>query len=264
MPSSHDANGSIPMDMSSLGVMDLDLSLLPDAFGLQAFDHGKPLTRMMPGSNPCELRLMLPDSMLGTNGFHDVLIDNLAASPSWRSGHISLADATALRQRWPKAVFRTMSRLAPALERLRRGARNRSDRAFRHNAPGFGAVCDVRIDSALDVHMLKFHLELAQLWCCLVERCAVWKGSVHACLEHFTEKHGGSTFFALKNVAKFFPPWTVTCSVWQTALRPDVSGIAVDVCLFHEARCRLVHRYRVYKDPFPHPALRGGVIPRPV
>ena len=50
MPSSHDANGSIPMDMCSLGVMDLDLSLSPDAFGLRAFDHGKPLTRMLPGS----------------------------------------------------------------------------------------------------------------------------------------------------------------------------------------------------------------------
>ena len=65
-------------------------------------------------------------------------------------------------------------------------------------------------------------------------------------------------FFALKNVAKFFPPWTVTRDVWQTALRPDVSGIAVDARLFHEAGCRLVHRYRVYKDRFPHPALRGG------
>ena len=36
MPSSHDANGLISMDMSSLGVMDLDLSLSPDAFGLHA------------------------------------------------------------------------------------------------------------------------------------------------------------------------------------------------------------------------------------
>ena len=90
----------------------------------------------------------------------------------------------------------------------------------------------------------------------------VWKGSVPACLEHLTEKHGGSTFFALKNVAKFFPPWTVTRSIWLAALRPDVSGVAVDALLFHEAGRRLVHRYRVYKDPFPHPALRGGVIPR--
>ena len=85
-----------------------------------------------------------------------------------------------------------------------------------------------------------------------------WKGSVRACLDHLTEKHGGSTFFAVKNVAKFFPPWTVTRYVWQTALRLDVSDIAVDACLFHEAGCRLVRRYRVYKDPFPHPALRGG------
>ena len=169
---------------------------------------------------------------------------------------------TALRRRWPKAVFKTLSRLAPEVERLRRGARNQSDRAFRHNAPGFCAVCDVRTDSALDVHMLTFHLELTQLWRCPVEWCTVWKGSVRACLEHLTEKHGGSTFCALKNVAKFFPSWTVTRSVWQAALQPDVSGIAVDARLFHEAGCRLVHRYRVYKDPFPHPALRGGVVPR--
>ena len=110
--------------------------------------------------------------------------------------------------------------------------------------------------------MIAFHLELAQLWRCPVEWCAVWKGSVCACLEHLTEKHGGLTFFALKNVAKFFPPCTVTRSVWLNALRPDVSGVAVDALLFHEAGRRLVHRYRVYKDPFPHPALRDGVVPR--
>ena len=100
------------------------------------------------------------------------------------------------------------------------------------------------------------------LWRCLVEWCAVWKGSVRACQEHLTEKHGGSSLFDLQNVAKFFPPWTVSRQVWQMALRPDVSGIAVDARLFHEFGCRLVHHYRVYKDPFPHPALRDGVIPR--
>ena len=88
--------------------MDLDLSLSPDAFGLRAFDSKKPLTRMLPGSSPCDLRLMLPDSKVGTDGFHDVLIENLSASPAWRSSHISPADVTALRRRWPKAVFRTM------------------------------------------------------------------------------------------------------------------------------------------------------------
>ena len=47
MLSSRDAKGSIPMDMGSLVVVDLDLSISPDAFGLRAFDHEKPLTRML-------------------------------------------------------------------------------------------------------------------------------------------------------------------------------------------------------------------------
>ena len=89
--------------MCSLGVVDLDLSLSPDAFGLRAFDHEKPLTRILPGSNPCELQLMLLDSKLGTDRLHDAIIDNLAASPTWRSGHVLPADMTALRRRWPKA-----------------------------------------------------------------------------------------------------------------------------------------------------------------
>ena len=101
---SHDSDKSDPKDLCSLGVVDLTLS--PDAFGLQAFDPSKPLTRMLPGSSPCELRLMLPD--ISTEGFHDVIIENLAASLTWRSRHISPGDVTSLGRRWPKAVFRTM------------------------------------------------------------------------------------------------------------------------------------------------------------
>ena len=59
---SQDVDGSDPKDLCSLSVLDLDLSLSPDAFGLRAFDTKKPLTCMLPGSFPCELRLMLPDS----------------------------------------------------------------------------------------------------------------------------------------------------------------------------------------------------------
>ena len=54
--------------------------------------------------------------------------------------------------------------------------------------------------------------------------------------------------------------WTVTREFWEQALKPEISGIAVDVRLFHESGRRLVHRYRVYRDPLPHPALREGRI----
>ena len=34
----------------------------------------------------------------------------------------------------------------------------------------------------------------------------------------------------------------------------------MDIQLFHESGRRLVHKYRVYRDPLPHPALREGRI----
>ena len=108
MRRSHDENGSIQMNMYSLGVMDLDLSISPDVFGLRAFDNEKPVTRMLPGSSPCELRLMIPDDKLGKDGFHDVIIENLSGTPTWRSSHVSLAEVTTLRRQWPKAVFKTL------------------------------------------------------------------------------------------------------------------------------------------------------------
>ena len=141
-----------------------------DGFGLVlAFDQDSPITRMLPGSTPCELRLMLHDAKLGIDGIHDVIIENLSASPTWRSSHISPADITALRRRWPKTVFSTLSRRAPDVERLRRDAPKRADRAFRHSGLGFCGVCDTRVYTALDAQMIAFHLELAQLWCCPVE-----------------------------------------------------------------------------------------------
>ena len=77
-------------------------------FGLQAFDATKPVTRMLTGSSPCELRLMLPDDKLGLDGFNDLFVKNLFGTPGWRSSHVSLADMTSMRRRWPKAVFNTL------------------------------------------------------------------------------------------------------------------------------------------------------------
>ena len=90
----NDRDGSEATNLSSL---DLDLSLSPDVFGLKAFDDSLLITRMLPGSNPFELRLLLPDSKIGMDGFHDVIVENLSASSTWRSRHVSPSDVTALR-----------------------------------------------------------------------------------------------------------------------------------------------------------------------
>ena len=61
-------------------------------------------------------------------------------------------------------------------------------------------------------------------------------------------------------MSKSFPAWTVTRDFWEQALKPEISGIAVDIRLFHESGRRLIQKYRVYQDPLPHPALREGRI----
>ena len=171
MKRSHDKKGSL--QMYSLGVMDLDLSISPDVFGLRTFDNTKLVTRMLPGSSPCELRLMLPDGKLGNDGFYDVVIENMSGTPTWRSSYVSPAEVTSLRRQWQKAVFDTLRCRTSDVEHLRRDAPKRADKAFHYGGPGYCGVCDTRTYSALDAHMIACHLELGQLWRCPVTWCAV-------------------------------------------------------------------------------------------
>ena len=260
MRESNDPNGSEVTNLCLLGVVDLDLSLCPDVFGLKAFDEKMPITRMLPGSSPCKLRLLLPDTNIGKDGFHDVVVENLIGSSTWRSRDVSPSDVIALRRRWPRAVFQVMKERCIELEDLRRQAFTGLQWAYRYTFPGYCPECKTRTEASLDSHMMCCHLGLGQLWRCPVEWCAVWKGSVRECRDHFNDKHSGSATLDFEKVSRSFPAWTVTREFWEQALKPEISGIAVDVRLFHESGRRLVHRYRVYQDPLPHPALREGRI----
>ena len=262
MRKSNDSSETEPTYLDSLGVMDLDISLCPDAFGLRAFDEKMPSTRMLPGSGPCDLRLLIPDAGLGKAGFHNVVIENLLGTSVWRSKHVTPGDVIGLRQRWPRAVFHVMRERCVELEDLRRKAYRGDQSAYRYTGRGYCPICEIKTDFALDSHMMCDHLDLGQLWRCPVEWCAVWKGSARECCDHFNEKHSGSETIDFDKVSKAFPAWTVTREFWKQAHKPEISGIAVDVSLFRESRRRLVHKYRVYRDPLPHPALREGRISR--
>ena len=102
---------------------------------------------------------------------------------------------------------------------------DRPEREFRQGHPGYCPQCKEYVAIALDRHKMNNHLELGQLWRCPVEWCAVWKGSVRDCLDHFREKHGGSQFAALQNLGNIFHhrlspvtsdlrPFGRTCLAW--------------------------------------------------
>ena len=257
MRSSNDNDRADPVGLSSLGVVDLDTSIVPDVFGLRAFDSREPIYRMLPGQFPNELCVLIPDAGATPVDFHDIIMSDLRATPEWRARRIMPSDVTSLRRSWPKILFATIHKRQADMENLRRSCRHRPERAFSHGRPGYCPQCKEYVTGALDRHIMNNHLGLGQLWRCPMEWYAVWKGSMGDCLDHLRGKHYGSQFLAL---FKFFSLWTVPRDFWHAALWPDVSGIDVDIKLFHESGSRLVHKYQIYDDPLPHPALMDGVI----
>ena len=64
------------------------------------------------------------------------------------------------------------------------------------------------------------------------------------------------------NLARWFPPWTVTREQWHNMSRPSVSGIAIDTFLFSRIGMPLFHRYRVFDRLGSHPAFRKPYMPK--
>ena len=72
MQTSNDNDLSEPMGLSSLGVADLDTSIVPDVFGLQAFDPREPISWMLPGQFQNTLWVLVPDAAASPLNFHDI------------------------------------------------------------------------------------------------------------------------------------------------------------------------------------------------
>ena len=107
-----------------------------------------------------------------------------------------------------------------------------------------------------------YHLDLAQLWCCPVPWCTVWKGTSQDCVDHMRKAHDTPVFVKAGNLARWFPPWTVTREQWHSMSRPSVSGIAIDIFLFIRFGMPLFHRYRVFDRQGSHPAFCGTYMPK--
>ena len=64
------------------------------------------------------------------------------------------------------------------------------------------------------------------------------------------------------NLARWFPPWTVTREQWYSMSRPAISGIAVDTLLFSRIGVPLFYRYRVFDRQGTHGAFHGTYVRR--
>ena len=90
----------------------------------------------------------------------------------------------------------------------------------------------------------------------------VWKGTAQDCVDHMRRVHDIPPLVKVANLARWFPPRTVTRKQWYSMSRPAISGIAVDTLLFSRVGVPLFHRYRGFDRLGTHGAFRGTYMRR--
>ena len=195
----------------------------------------------------------IPDVMGHVNvniGFHEILIHDLA-DEEWPL--VTLSDLGCLWLEWPKTLFTFMSRYEFDLDQMRKECRER----YGFTQSGQCTTCGKHIQMNLGKHVSLYHMELAQLWCCPVSWCTVWKGTAQDSVDHMRRAHDIPPLARAANLARWFPPWTVTREQWHSMSRPIISGIAVYTLLLSRIGVPLFHRYRVFDRQGTHAAFCG-------
>ena len=225
-----------------------------DVMGLQALRPSAAVCKAMTIPNSNCVRIVTPDEHVST-GFHEILVYNMGQE-EWPQ--VPLSEIGCLRLDWPKDLFAFVGRYQLELEQMRKVCRDR----FGPAASGTCPTCEKYIQVNLGKHVALYHLNMAQLWRCPVDWCPVWKGTSQDCVDHMRRAHNTPVSVKAGNLARWFPPWTVTREQWHSMSRPSVSGIAIDTFLFSCIGMPLFHRCRVFDRLGSHPAFRGPYMSR--
>ena len=94
MHSLNDVSRDLQVDLTSLGVVTLDTTVVPDVFGLHAFDTRAPVGRVLPGEFSNTIRVLVLDMNAAPVGVHDVLVENLSNTPDYHVQPASAQDFT--------------------------------------------------------------------------------------------------------------------------------------------------------------------------
>ena len=202
---------------------------IQDVMGLQALRPSAAVCKVMTVPNSNCVRIVTPDEHVDT-GFHEILLYDMGME-EWPQ--VPLSEIGCLRLDWPNDLFSFVGRYQLELEQMRKACRDR----FGPAASGTCPTCDKFIQVNLGKHVVLYHLDLAQLWRCPVDWCPVWKGASQDCVDHMRRAHNTPMSVKAGNLARWFPPWTVTREQWHTMSRPSVSGIAIDTFFFGDRIC---------------------------
>ena len=198
--------------------------------------------------NRC-IRVVIPDDHV-PNEFHEILIHDMEEE---EPPFVALSDLGCLRLDWPRSLFTFMGRYQLDLEHLRRECRGR----FGSTQSRLCTFCGKYIQQNLGRHIACYHMNLSQLWRCPVTWCTVWRGTPQDCIDNMRKAHNIPATVKVANLARWFPPWTVSCEQWTIIMQSSVSRVVVDTLLLSRIGVPLFHRYLVFSWPGTHAAFRG-------
>ena len=250
----------IPWDAPE-AVVDIDLAELvslgsfPDKVGLFGRRKDAAVSRILMGWDSRSVRFLVPDTRGVDHSYHDVTVVDMEDE---REPMVVLADVTRLRELWPPKVFNHMKWFQQDLELMRKSAKKEYSQTRPMPCKFCGKV--IRVD--MYRHVARLHLDLVQLWRCLIAWCTTWKGSPQDCLEHLRNGHDAPWISKTASIEKYAPPWTVRRELWTDSLRMEHSVISTDILLFSELGMSLTQHYRVYRGGLPHAVFRTDYIKR--
>ena len=173
---------------------------------MQALRPSAAVCKVMTIPNTKCVRIVTPDEHVST-GFYEILVQDMGQE-EWPQ--VTLSDMGCLRLDWPRDLF--VGRYQLELEQMRKVCRDRFGPAASCPCP----TCDKYIKVNLGKHVTLYHLDLAQLWRCPVPWCPVWKVTSQDCVDHMRRAHNTPITVKVGNLARWFPPWTVTREQWYS------------------------------------------------
>ena len=187
----------LALDLRSDRLYDL-VDDIPDVMGLRALRPSATICKVMSVPDSRCIRVVTSDDHVSI-GFHEILIHDLA-DEEWPL--VTLSDLGCLRLDWPKPLFTFMSRYQFDLDPMRKECRER----FGSTQSGTCTTYGKHIQINLGKHIALYHMELAQLWCCPVAWCTVWKGTAQDYVDHMRRAHDIPPLVKAANLTRWFPP----------------------------------------------------------
>ena len=136
----------------------MPLRNMPDVFGMVGHRDSATESPILQGRDTQSVQVLIPDSRGLDQNFLDVTVVDMGDLPE---SHVSITELSELANKGPLAVINHMRWREPELEEMRRTARVQ----YRKKQPAQCNFCGILIQCDMFRHVVRCHLDLAQLWC---------------------------------------------------------------------------------------------------